>query len=228
MKRSPADVVWEEDEQGREVFWGVDTTNSAVMWVHGGGEVLHIRTKSGFAEQSDGPVQFVPLRRGLLRGDPGKSLQTGRPVIRTLLPRLRNTPDPGNRGVHRSHAPGTRIGHNIRDQRGQDNRSDYIDHQPGGHRHTRVRHRHLLDPDLRHLAEGFAGSVGLPDAQCYLRRPTAAGSAGTHTDCRRAGLRDTHHARQHGGSMTRRISARRSSRACPKGVWSCATPCATP
>jgi peptide/nickel transport system permease protein len=87
----PADIVWVEDEQGQEVFWGVDTTNSAVKWVRGGGETVYMRTKSGFAELSDGPVQFIPLRKGLLRGDPGTSLQTGRPVIRTLLPRLRNT-----------------------------------------------------------------------------------------------------------------------------------------
>jgi peptide/nickel transport system permease protein len=87
----PADIVWEENDQGQEIFWGVDTTNSAVKWIRGGGETVYLRTKSGFAELSDGPVQFIPLRKGLLRGDPGTSLQTGRPVIRTLLPRLRNT-----------------------------------------------------------------------------------------------------------------------------------------
>lgn len=87
----PADDVWEEDEQGRQVFWGVDTTNSAVMWIRGGGETVYVRTKTGFSEVRDGPIQFIPLRKGLLRGDPGTSLQTGRPVFHTLLPRVRNT-----------------------------------------------------------------------------------------------------------------------------------------
>jgi peptide/nickel transport system permease protein len=87
----PTDIQWHQDEDGQEFFWGVDSRNSAVKWARGGGEVVHVRTKSGFMEESDGPVEFIPLRKGLLRGDPGKSLQTGRPVVHTLLPRLRNT-----------------------------------------------------------------------------------------------------------------------------------------
>jgi peptide/nickel transport system permease protein len=87
----PADVEWKIDEQGSQYFWGVDTRNNAVKWVKGGGEVLYLRTKTGFSEIQDGPVEFVPLRKGLLRGDPGTSLQYGRPVVNTLLPRVRNT-----------------------------------------------------------------------------------------------------------------------------------------
>jgi peptide/nickel transport system permease protein len=89
--QEPADIDWGQDENGNDIYWGVDTTNSAVMWIRGGGETVYLRTKTGFSEVSDGPVQFIPLRKGLLRGDPGKSLQTGRPVFHTLLPRLRNT-----------------------------------------------------------------------------------------------------------------------------------------
>jgi len=90
-EQAPADIQWKESEGGEEIFWGVDTRNNAVMWMRGGGEVVHVRTKTGFMEESDGPVEFVPLRKGLMRGDPGKSLQTGRPVAQTLIPRLRNT-----------------------------------------------------------------------------------------------------------------------------------------
>jgi peptide/nickel transport system permease protein len=89
--KTPAEVQWKKDEAGREIFWGVDTRNNAVLWVRGGGETVYLRTKTGFSEVKDGPVQFIPLRKGLLRGDPGTSLQTGRPVMFTLLPRLRNT-----------------------------------------------------------------------------------------------------------------------------------------
>ena len=39
----------------------------------------------------DGPVDYIPLRKGLLRGDPGMSLQYGRPVGYILWPRIRNT-----------------------------------------------------------------------------------------------------------------------------------------
>jgi peptide/nickel transport system permease protein len=85
------EVQWQKDEAGQEYFWGVDTRNNAVRWVRGGGETLYLRTKTGFSEIRDGPVEFVPLRKGLLRGDPGVSLQTGRPVAFTLIPRLRNT-----------------------------------------------------------------------------------------------------------------------------------------
>jgi peptide/nickel transport system permease protein len=87
----PADIVWDTDEQGQEIYWGVDVNNNAVKWVRGAGETVYVPTDSGMREVSEGPVKFVPLRKGLIRGDPGFSLQTGRPVIHTLLPRLRNT-----------------------------------------------------------------------------------------------------------------------------------------
>ncbi len=85
------DGGWDTNEDGVEIFWGVDTTNSAVRWVRGGGETVYLRTKTGFSEVPEGPVEFIPLRKGLLRGDPGASLQYGKPVMHTLLPRLRNT-----------------------------------------------------------------------------------------------------------------------------------------
>jgi peptide/nickel transport system permease protein len=90
-KEVPADITWKENAAGQEYFWGVDTRNNAVMWVQGGGETIYLRTKTGFSEVKDGPAEFIPLRKGLLRGDPGTSLQTGRPVALTLYPRVRNT-----------------------------------------------------------------------------------------------------------------------------------------
>ena len=81
----------EGDRSERQIFWGVDTQNNVVMWVQGEGETVYILTQSGMRRQGDGPRRYIPLRKGLIRGDPGISLQTGRPVAVTLLPRLRNT-----------------------------------------------------------------------------------------------------------------------------------------
>lgn len=83
--------AWRQDEGDGEYFWGIDNRNNAVRWVRGEGTLVYLRTKTGFTELKDGPVEFIPLKRGFIRGDPGKSLQTGRSVSTTLYPRVRNT-----------------------------------------------------------------------------------------------------------------------------------------
>jgi peptide/nickel transport system permease protein len=86
-----ASGVWQTDEEGREYFWGVDVKNNAVKWVRGEGSEVWVLTKAGLRKEGDGPQQYIPLRKGLLRGDPGISLQFGRPVAATLASRVRNT-----------------------------------------------------------------------------------------------------------------------------------------
>jgi peptide/nickel transport system permease protein len=88
---APADVAWSHDESGVEYFWGIDDRGNAVKWVRGQGAEVWVLTKAGLRKEGDGPQTYIPLRRGLLRGDPGQSLQTGRPVSVTLFPRLRNS-----------------------------------------------------------------------------------------------------------------------------------------
>ncbi len=83
--------AWELNEEGQEVFWGVDTKNNAVQWMRGEGAEVWVLTKAGLRKEGDGPQVYIPLRKGLLRGDPGISLQYGRPVAVTLIPRIRNT-----------------------------------------------------------------------------------------------------------------------------------------
>lgn len=83
--------AWKSNPEKGEFFWGVDNRNNAVKWVRGEGTTVYLRTKTGFTELKDGPVEFMPLKRGILRGDPGRSLQTGRDVATTLVPRVRNT-----------------------------------------------------------------------------------------------------------------------------------------
>lgn len=84
-------VDWQTNPGGSETFWGVDTKGNAVMWQRGGGAEVWVLTKAGLRKEGDGPQDYIPLRKGLLRGDPGKSLQFGRPVAVTLFPRVRNT-----------------------------------------------------------------------------------------------------------------------------------------
>jgi peptide/nickel transport system permease protein len=87
----PAGDVWVRGEDGTLEFWGVNNNNAAVRWVQGEGATIQVLTKAGFRSEGDSPVEFIPLSRGLLRGDPGESLETGRPVALTLFSRVRNT-----------------------------------------------------------------------------------------------------------------------------------------
>ena len=86
-----ASGTWDFDEEGNEHFWGVDVKNNAVKWVRGDGAEVWVLTKAGLRKEGDGPKEYIPLRKGLLRGDPGISLQYGRPVAVTLVSRIRNT-----------------------------------------------------------------------------------------------------------------------------------------
>ncbi|MGD1992155.1 MAG: ABC transporter permease subunit [Anaerolineae bacterium] len=73
-------------------FWGVDTQNHAVNWEKGTGkEVWVFIMGTGWKSFTGGPVEYIPLQKGLLRGDPGISLRTGRPVANLLFTRLRNS-----------------------------------------------------------------------------------------------------------------------------------------
>lgn len=84
-------VPWIVDEDGSEYFWGVNRDNSVVKWVRGAGEPVWVLTSAGLRQEGDGPKEYIPLKRGLIRGDAGESLETGRPVAVTLLPRIRNS-----------------------------------------------------------------------------------------------------------------------------------------
>ncbi|MDH3674422.1 MAG: ABC transporter permease [Anaerolineae bacterium] len=100
LQRNPEDgtassriisIDWQTDANGGEFFWGVDTKNNVVKWVRGSGAEVWVLTKAGLRKEGDGPQEYIPLSKGMLRGDPGESLQFGRPVAVTLFPRVRNT-----------------------------------------------------------------------------------------------------------------------------------------
>jgi ABC-type dipeptide/oligopeptide/nickel transport system permease component len=87
-------AVSETARQARVVrtAWGLDTQNHAVRWEKGGGKVTwRLIAGSGWMAMTGGPVDYIPLQKGLLRGDPGLSLRTGRPVANLIFTRLRNS-----------------------------------------------------------------------------------------------------------------------------------------
>lgn len=88
----PAGDVWEIDSQGRRYFWGIDTSSRAVLW-RKGEEVSDSEVASAGRHMIEGTggVRYIPLQKGLLRGDPGISTRTNRPVSDTLFRRLENS-----------------------------------------------------------------------------------------------------------------------------------------
>lgn len=91
VRRPAPEDIWRTNQDGEEIFWGVDDQNRAAMWIKGKPGVAFILTKAGMRQEADAPHRYIPLRKGLLRGDPGMSLMTGRPVMATLPTRIRNT-----------------------------------------------------------------------------------------------------------------------------------------
>jgi peptide/nickel transport system permease protein len=83
--------AWLVDEDGSEYFWGVDTAGHVVLWRKGSAGAEAGPAAAGRTMTEGGGEQYYPLRRGLIRGDPGISLRTNRPVGPTLLRRLRNS-----------------------------------------------------------------------------------------------------------------------------------------
>ena len=86
------DKRWKAIDGGKHEFWGVDLQNHAVRWVKGDTEKVWVFVMgSGWKESSGGPKEYIPLKKGFVRGDPGISFRTGRPVSKSLWIRLRNS-----------------------------------------------------------------------------------------------------------------------------------------
>jgi peptide/nickel transport system permease protein len=83
--------VWKTDADGRQTFWGVDGDGHAGMWVKGEQVETWTPQKAGWTTTKGAPRAYIPLQYGLLRGDPGVSFFTRRPVAETLIPRVINT-----------------------------------------------------------------------------------------------------------------------------------------
>jgi len=83
---------WKPIKDGKSEFWGLDFQNHAVRWVKGDTKkVWAFIMGTGWMESSGGPKEYIPLKKGFIRGDPGISFRTGRPVSKSLFIRLRNS-----------------------------------------------------------------------------------------------------------------------------------------
>jgi len=83
---------WQPGPDGGQIAWGVDTANNVVRWEKGTDlEVWTFVMGTGWMKTTGGPVEYIPLKKGFIRGDPGVSLRTGRPVADTIFTRLRNS-----------------------------------------------------------------------------------------------------------------------------------------
>ena len=83
---------WQETKSGAFDFWGVDAHNHVVRWEKGSDvKVWTFVMGTGWMETTGGPMEYIPLKKGFIRGDPGISLRTGRPVAKSLFIRLRNS-----------------------------------------------------------------------------------------------------------------------------------------
>ena len=83
---------WRRHEQGVSSFWGLDSQNHVVKWEKGSDlKVWTFVMGTGWMETTGGPVDYIPLKKGFIRGDPGLSLRTGRAVAKSLFIRLRNS-----------------------------------------------------------------------------------------------------------------------------------------
>jgi peptide/nickel transport system permease protein len=83
--------AWQVGENGQEQFWGVDTADHVVLWTKASLDQKTGPASAGRTMTEASGEQYYPIRRGLLRGDPGISLRTNRPVGPTLLRRMRNS-----------------------------------------------------------------------------------------------------------------------------------------
>lgn len=88
---APAQTVWQRTPDGNEIFWGVDTRNNLVQWQRGSDLEVLVLSKAGVRSERGGPQHYIPLRKGIVRGDAGMSLQSNRPVSATIFSRAANS-----------------------------------------------------------------------------------------------------------------------------------------
>ena len=84
--------AWMQNEQEVLVFWGLDQSGHAVMWVKGDHQTTWTLTHATWTSVAGAPRQYIPLQKGLLRGDPGVSLMTRRPISESLIRRIDTFP----------------------------------------------------------------------------------------------------------------------------------------
>ena len=82
---------WIPSEDGKAYFWGIDTANRAAKWVKGSKDIEYRLDYSGWVESAGAPVEYIPLSKGLIRGDAGISLRYQAPVAEVIGRRILNS-----------------------------------------------------------------------------------------------------------------------------------------
>jgi peptide/nickel transport system permease protein len=91
VKTTPDDNAWKVDAAGQSYFWGVDNGSRAAKWVKGAKGVAYELDYSGWVEKTDAPTEYIPLSKGLSRGEAGISLRYKAPVSDVLARRITNS-----------------------------------------------------------------------------------------------------------------------------------------
>ncbi|HEY5157978.1 MAG TPA: ABC transporter permease [Anaerolineales bacterium] len=89
--KQPSEQDWKVDANDQGYFWGIDTGNRAAMWIRGSKTLEYTYDYSGWQEKTDGALQFIPLSKGLVRGDAGVSLRYKAPVSQVIGRRINNS-----------------------------------------------------------------------------------------------------------------------------------------
>lgn len=84
--------VWSLNEEDVLIFWGIDQNGHAAMWVKGDHQTAWTLTHAAWTSAAGAPRSYIPLQKGLLRGDPGTSLMTRRPISESLIRRIDTFP----------------------------------------------------------------------------------------------------------------------------------------
>lgn len=82
---------WLKDENGEPYFWGVDTNNRVALWKPNSADIEYTQSYATWIQAADAPVDYIPLTKGLVRGDLGITLIYRRPVVDVLATRLKNS-----------------------------------------------------------------------------------------------------------------------------------------
>jgi peptide/nickel transport system permease protein len=85
------DNAWKTDASGQFYFWGIDTDSRAAKWIKGEGGVEYSLDYSGWVQKNDAPAEYIPLNKGLVRGEAGMSLRYNTPVADVIGRRILNS-----------------------------------------------------------------------------------------------------------------------------------------
>lgn len=91
IEEVPSDEAWKIDEDGNAYFWGIDDANRAALWKPSEAGTEFRYEYSGWQQEADAPVDYIPLGKGLLRGDAGISLRYKQPVSDIMGRRIINS-----------------------------------------------------------------------------------------------------------------------------------------